>query len=414
MNYLPFLGVILSNIIFTLQQTWTPSTIIDYGFEIDTTKEIHLGYFTDPDEIILYKAKDNSTEEQNKEKESNEFIETFKNLHQKLLNNTYVSLVLTFINDITPTYPGSLLEFTEKYYTLLEDYHYYSAYADYMIVITFHLNQKSYHGFARPKINTIISNSTIKSFFPSNLETRNEFREAILQFFDYLNSLSYENMYYDSSTIYQYIMSNQQNKEHYSQHNWIYFDELTRTPSLNADIQNKITTIQTNHNYKLSIIIVPGITMNYSNHTDLFCNELFSLFEEITNDSSLSLMFVIDRVTGRFCFKNGKKVTYNKEQYDNFVKDSLEDFSNKEFQIGIIKMLDLIINYSPTSQDVLSEILPVIIVLIVLIVVILMARYCKRTKSKYKSTSMEERFSLKSSENKKKSTDYGVPMVYTP
>ena len=57
MNYLPFLGVILSNIIFTLQQTWTPSTIIDYGFEIDTTKEIHLGYFTDPDEIILYKAK---------------------------------------------------------------------------------------------------------------------------------------------------------------------------------------------------------------------------------------------------------------------------------------------------------------------------------------------------------------------
>ena len=88
--------------------------------------------------------------------------------------------------------------------------------------------------------------------------------------------------------------------------------------------------------------------------------------------------------------------------------------SNKEFQNGIIKMLDSIINYSPTSQGVLNEILPVIIVLIVLIVVILMARYCKRTKSKYKSTSMEERFSLKSSENKKKSTDYGVPMVYTP
>ena len=97
MNYLPFLGVILFNVImFTLQQSWTPSTIINNGFEIDTTKEIHLGYFNDPDEIVLYKAKDNSIEEQNKEKESNEFIETVRNLHQKLLNNTHVSLVLTY------------------------------------------------------------------------------------------------------------------------------------------------------------------------------------------------------------------------------------------------------------------------------------------------------------------------------
>ena len=125
-------------------------------------------------------------------------------------------------------------------------------------------------------------------------------------------------------------------------------------------------------------------------------------------------MFVIDRMSGKFCFDNGKNVTYNKERYDFFVKDSIGDFSKREFQTGIIKMLDSIINYSQTSQNVLSEILPVIIVLIVLIIIILMARYCKRTKSKYKSTEMEERFSLKSPHHKQNSTDYGVPMIYTP
>lgn len=414
MNYLPFLGVILFNVImFTLQQSWTPSTIINNGFEIDTTKEIHLGYFNDPDEIVLYKAKDNSIEEQNKEKESNEFIETVRNLHQKLLNNTHVSLVLTFMNDMSPTYTESLQKFTEEYYNLLMDSHNYYAYEDYMIVITFNLHQQSYYGFSKSKINTVISNSTINSFFSSTIETRNEYRETILQFIDYVGSLSYDDMYYDASGIYEYIMSNQQNKEYYIQHNWIYFDELTRMPSLNKNIENKITTIQTKHNYILSIIIVPGITSNYLNNIDLFCDELFSSFNEITTDNSLSLIFVIDRISGKYCFKNGTNVGYSKEQYHDFVKDSLEDFSKKEFQNGIIKMLDSIINYSPTSQGVLNEILPVIIVLIMLIVILLMARYCKRSKSKYKSTSMEERFSIKTSQNKKNSTDYGVPMVYS-
>lgn len=414
MNYLPFLGVILLNVVMvTLQQSWTPSTIINNGFEIDTTKEIHLGYFNDPDEIVLYKAKDDSIEEQNKEKESNEFIETFRNLHQKLLNNTHVSLVLTFMNDMSPTYTGSLQEFTEEYYNLLVDSHKYYGYEDYMIMITFNLNQQSYYGFSKSKINTVISNLTINSFFSSSMGTRNEYREAILQFIDHVNSLSYENMYYDALGIYQYIMSNQQNKEHYIQHNWIYFDELTRTPSLNKDIENKITTIQTKHNYTLSIIIVPGITNNYLNNIDLFCDELFSSFKEITNDNSLSLIFVIDRISNKYCFNNGTNVNYSKEQYNGFVKDSIEDFSNKEFQSGIIKMLDSIINYSASSQGILNEILPVIIVLVVLIILLLMARYCKRSKSKYKSTSMEERFSIKTSQNQKNSTDYGVSMVYS-